>query len=159
MNAGRKIIELRKTFLTRGGEPDILGTSYAYRQTFGDMLTEAGITGADRTRVSSSLRYHIGNFLRQSLSPEEVADLGLVKSSPRETAKKSYDRRAALWRGLNNQDTTPITDPVDLVELLLAVSAMLSRANVDWTAASPQQRQIAEMAARTIADDARRVAG
>lgn len=156
--AAKKIIELRQTFLTRSGEPDILGSTYAYRRSFGDMMTEAGITGADRTRVSSSLRYHIGNVLRETLSPEEVADLGLVKSSPRETAKKSYDRRAALWRGWNDQDTSPITEPGDVVEMLLAVASMLGRVQVDWTAATPQQRQIAEMASRTIAEAAPTVA-
>ena len=157
--AAQEIIDLRKTFLTRAGEPDILGKSYAYRQAFGDTMTRAGLAGVDRNRVGSSLRYHIGNLLRESMTPEEVADLGLVKSSPRETSKKSFERRSKMWRGLNEESPGPVTDPVDAVEALLAMSSMLGRISVDWASASLQQRQVAELAAKSIAEAAQTVAG
>ena len=152
LRAAETILELRRTFLTRSGEPDILGTSYAYRQAFGEAMTRAGLQGHDRTRAGSSMRYHIGNLLRERLSPEEIKELGLVKASPRETSSKAHAHKSRLWNSVNDPETEPITDPKDAVEALLGMSALLGLIRVDWAQASPQQRQIAEMAAKSIAD-------
>jgi hypothetical protein len=77
------LVELRERFLTRDGDPDYLGRSAEYRQTYGDILFRAGITEpAHRVRVSTRLRRHVHNIQRQRYSTDLLESLGLGTLSP-----------------------------------------------------------------------------
>jgi hypothetical protein len=151
INAAVKgLFDLRQTFTTRSGEPDYLGQSYPYRQAFGEILARAGLTGEARSRMGSSLRYHMGNHIREVLDDETRERLGLVKLSPRETSTQAHAKKARLWRNMGETGIEPITNPEEGVEALLGLANLLEQLSVDWSKATPQQQQVAKLATRRV---------
>lgn len=149
--AAEDLIAIRRTFTRRDGLPDLTGGSYAYRRTVAEVLTEAGVSSEQRPRVQATLRYHIGNLLREQLSPEEIEQFGLVKESPREASARARDHRGRMWAAMSDPEDS-VTDPEAAVERLLAAGNLIATINVDWSSAPPMQRQMAEMAFARLAE-------
>lgn len=91
-----QIVALRGHFLTDEGEPDWIGRTSAYRHAVRDLYSRADYTPDDAKSVQSSIRYHVGNIVRQLLNPEELEDLGLDEVSPLERARETRRDQAVL---------------------------------------------------------------
>lgn len=93
-------IELREHYLTDDGEPDWAGKTYAYRAATRELYSQAGYAADEAQATQAAIRYHVGNLIRERVSAEELADLGLRDVSPKERAKASRDARSALLASL-----------------------------------------------------------
>ena len=78
------VVELRKRFRTDDGEIDWRGRTWEYRQAVIEMYRAAGIPSGSQSHLQGSLRYHVGNALRDAASPAELEAAGLKLESPRE---------------------------------------------------------------------------
>jgi hypothetical protein len=79
-----RMADLRAQCLTSDGEIDWRGAGWQYRSAAAEVYGMAGLRGDDKETVTSNLRYHIGNELRERLTAEELASAGLSCSSPRQ---------------------------------------------------------------------------
>jgi hypothetical protein len=84
------VIDLRFNF-DHDGHPDYGGRSWEYRQTVGRMYEAAGIPRDSQATIQSSLRYHVGNLLRERVTPEELAKAGLLTEGPKERVNHQRD--------------------------------------------------------------------
>lgn len=89
-------VALREHYLTEAGEPDWVGRTSAYRHAVRDLYSRAGYTPEDAKAVQSTIRYHVGNIVREVLRPEEIEDLGLTEVSPLEQARETRRDQAVL---------------------------------------------------------------
>jgi hypothetical protein len=147
--AAESLLELRETFTRRDGRPDLTGTTYPYRQAVGTILTEARVRPEDRSRVLAALRYHVGNLLRARLTPEELAEWGLVEASPRQQSADAQARRAKLWR-MTMDAGEVVDDPMDAVEAVLSATNLLEAVAVDPKGMDKTQRQVYLMAVERL---------
>lgn len=89
------MIELRSQINTADGEPDWRGSTYEYRMAIGEALGGAGVPYEDRVRFGNSMRYHISNSLRDRLTPEQVAELGMKTANALRRSQLNRDERRA----------------------------------------------------------------
>lgn len=61
---------------------DWLGTSHDYRQQVAEMYRRANIPPDSKSRIQAAVRYHIGNAIREQLTPKELKALELREESP-----------------------------------------------------------------------------
>ena len=86
------LVDLRSQF-ERNGMPDWNGRSFQYRAFVSNIFDGAGLTAEQRKDVVGLLRYHVGNELRDRISPEELQQAGLKVESPKQRvlqAKGTY---------------------------------------------------------------------
>lgn len=86
------LVDLRSQF-ERNGMPDWNGRSFQYRAFVSGIFDGAGLSDKERKDVVGLLRYHVGNELRERISPEELRKAGLKVESPKQRvlqAKGSY---------------------------------------------------------------------
>lgn len=88
--AAEKMVELRSHFTNAKGEPDWQGRTWDYRQLVSDIYNGAGLEAEANSRVKTSLRYYIGQVLRERLTKDELRDAGLLKDSPRSRTGMRY---------------------------------------------------------------------
>lgn len=88
-------VQLRACF-DYDGRPDYRGRTYAYRSAMSEAFGEAGITPSETKRVRDALAWHVGEALRETLSPAEVADLGLRDARPKDRAAERHDRERTV---------------------------------------------------------------
>lgn len=75
---------------------DMLGKRHDYRQVVAGMYRDAGIPPDSAARVQGSVRWHVGNLLRKTLTPRELRKLGLLETSPLERLQDSRAVNAAI---------------------------------------------------------------
>ncbi|GAA1064686.1 hypothetical protein [Streptomyces asiaticus] len=75
---------------------DMRGRTRAYREDVAQIYRAAGIGPNVVDRMQQAVRYHVGNILRDELSPEELRDLDLHTSSPLERARGARAVTSAL---------------------------------------------------------------
>ena len=92
------LVDLREHFLTDTGEPDWKGATHAYKAAVGETYRRAGFR--EIGTISSSVRYHIGNVLRDRLTTEQLDDVGLKHDTPRTRSVGKPDRNRALLAAL-----------------------------------------------------------
>lgn len=132
--AAEALVDAREHFYTSDGSPDWRGRSYAYRRWVGDVYSDANIPRDELATIQAAIRYHVGNVLRDRLSPEELEDLGLRSVGPRERSVEKRTRQAAtldLFQG------GPIDEPEQALEALQAVDRILARINASTLRALP----------------------
>lgn len=125
------LVDARSLFYTADGTPDWRGRSYAYRRWVGDVYNEAGLPRDVLPTVQAAVRYHVGNVLRERLSADELAGLGLRSVGPRERSVEKRNRQAlvlALFEG------GPFTDPGEIVAAVETLSHALDRIPTDSVA-------------------------
>jgi hypothetical protein len=86
------LVDLRSQF-ERNGMPDWNGRSFQYRAFVSNIFDGAGLSPAQRKEVVGLLRYHVGNELRERISPDELQKAGLKVESPKQRvlqAKGTY---------------------------------------------------------------------
>ncbi|WP_369147055.1 hypothetical protein [Streptomyces sp. R44] len=71
---------------------DMRGQSYEYRQRMREIYAAAGMG----SEVQGSVRYHIGNLLRRSMTPRELEKHELLPTSPLERLQDGREIRAKL---------------------------------------------------------------
>ncbi|MFI9123868.1 hypothetical protein ACIGW0_31505 [Streptomyces bikiniensis] len=84
---------------------DMAGKTYEYRQLIAGIYRDAGI---DDT-VQGSIRYHIGNLLRRTMTTREIESHGLLTTSPLERLQDSRKAAAKLVSAakvISSVDTT-----------------------------------------------------
>ncbi|MEV0444026.1 hypothetical protein AB0I84_41665 [Streptomyces spectabilis] len=79
---------------------DFRGNSRAYRDAVNEMYRRAGLSGEELTRMSTRVRYHIGNALRRHLTPRELEANGLLAESPLERGQDARATNQALITAL-----------------------------------------------------------
>jgi hypothetical protein len=99
--AAKYLVEAREHFLDAEGNPDWTARTHAYRDFHGETFTLAGLSGTEAQKIRVSLRYHVGNAVRERLSPEEAAAAGLQAKAPK--------ARMADIRRKQNQLTSVVT--------------------------------------------------
>jgi|SRR5690606_24557346 len=137
--AAEALVGTREFFLTREGQPDWKGATYAYRQTVREVMTDAGIPADEVPTVQSAIRYHVSVVLRERLDDETLDALGLRRESARERAVLSRAQRAdltALFRGGD-----PITDPEDVILAATFARSALSRVDAGKLRRAPKKRR------------------
>lgn len=87
------LVDLRALHTGTDGETDWAGKSYAYRDAVRDIYAGAGLPSEGSDSTKTALRYHIGNALRDRLSPDELEAAGLSRLDPRDRQAK---RRAEV---------------------------------------------------------------
>ncbi|MEU7039828.1 hypothetical protein AB0A77_02065 [Streptomyces varsoviensis] len=90
------VIEMRRRFTTEDGLPDMRGRSYPYRERIAEVYLRAGVPEDSEDRIRANLRYHIGNLLREELTPQELEDYGLLPAAPRDRKRAKDAERDAL---------------------------------------------------------------
>lgn len=76
------VVALRANFRTEDGV-DWGGRSWEYRQTVGAMYAAAGVPPDSQSNIQASLRYHVGNLLREAVPARELEAAGLRTDSPK----------------------------------------------------------------------------
>jgi hypothetical protein len=97
------VIALRARFRTPEGDVDWAGRSWEYRQQVGQLYAAAGVPSDSAAKIQASIRYHVGNLLRDVASPQELEAVGLRVDTPKE---RTNAVRAAV-QAIN----VPVRDP------------------------------------------------
>lgn len=92
----RVIVHLRSRFRTVDGDVDWAGHSWEYRQAAARMYDLADVPPDSVAGVQASIRYHIGNVLREAVQVKELKAVGLLPTSPRERLRVLRERTQAL---------------------------------------------------------------
>ena len=99
------VVDIRSRFKSADGTPDWAGRSRDYRAAIAKMYSEAGIPADSVAGVQAALRYHIGNELRQRLTPEQLQAAGLGQRGPRDRAPTAAGAAAQRSASGANQRT------------------------------------------------------
>lgn len=83
------VVELRRYFYTDEASPDWRGRTWEYRQRAAEMFEAWGVPSDSAGNLQASLRYHVGNRLREVLADEELLEAGLRKAGPRERLQEA----------------------------------------------------------------------
>lgn len=59
-----KLAELRTVYRDSSGEPDMTGTSWAYREAAMHVYTSAGLDDDKRSQLTAAVRYHVSDSVR-----------------------------------------------------------------------------------------------
>lgn len=119
-------VAARVHFWGADGKPDWLGRTHAYRTWVHNTMVEAGVPSDRRHALQSAVRHHLGALLRERLSEDEVAELGISRKSPQERASEARARTQALL-ALFGPGGAAITDPEDVMSILRTVDATSRR--------------------------------
>ncbi len=125
------------------GKPDLAGRSPEYKGIVAAIYEEAGVPADSQSGMQSTLRYHIGNTLRDTASPAALTAAGIQTASPRAQqgarqaqpggrgTKKAADQAASARRSSDAEPGTVAAeaqallhsgDPVNLVQQAVAMT-------------------------------------
>lgn len=123
--AARVVVEARENhFLASTGIPDYAGRSYAWRQWYGNILSEVTQDHDVKAKLTARMRFHVGNVLRETLTDEQLQDAGLKKIAPKQRSNEDYYRRSGLYRLM--QSNKPLTSE-EVDDLIGAVADIMER--------------------------------
>lgn len=137
MNIAAVLVELRSRTTTDDGRTDWRGRSVKYRQEANQIYAAAGVSVADRERVSRAVRWHVGNLLREVMTPQELADYDLQESSPLDRLRDSQASTAAIVSAARAEieaataSVPTVKATADHVRLGVAVTNILGQLSVD----------------------------
>jgi hypothetical protein len=94
------LVDLRALHEDAEGGPDWRGRSFAYRDLVRGIYAGAGLPPDSGDTTKTALRYHVGNALRERLSPDDLDALGLSPLDPRD---RQASRRASLGESAGPQ--------------------------------------------------------
>jgi hypothetical protein len=80
---------------------DPMGRSFAYREAASDMYRLANVPKDSQDNTQKSVRWHVGNLLREVLPEDELKALPLKTASPLQRQQDRKARNAALLRTVN----------------------------------------------------------
>lgn len=138
-DVAESLVDAREHFITADGTVDYRGRTYAYRRFVGEIFAGANPPADEVQAVQAAVRYHVGNVLRERLTPDTLEALGLRKESPKE---RSVEKRAsesdalALLRG-----GTAFTTTEEIGESLRVVQGLLSRIDTNAVRALPDDER------------------
>ena len=142
------VVDLRASFETKDGAPDLSGRSHAYRQCMGDVYTRAHVPRDDFDTIQSALRYHVSNLLHERYSTEDLSAAGL-STLP---ARRRLDVRREAYLALTRDDA----DAPDLAVLAARAEALLLVAETSAVKdLDPDRAAAARLALRNATDRAR----
>jgi hypothetical protein len=147
-DAAGALIDLRTTFTDRYGNLDLQGNSFAYREAVREVMSRAGVPDSDRPRLMQAIRYHLGNILRERYTAEELAEHGLLATTPVERQRKDRVQRSKVLRA-SMDPAEEISDPAEIVAALR--SAALLVGNIDLDALAAVDRKSALVFANDLA--------
>lgn len=90
------LVALRSLYTTKEGHPDWRGQSWQYRQDVGEIYREAGLPPTGTDPIKTTLRYHIGNALRRNLTEDELREVNLLDTAPKDRIAWRYREGANL---------------------------------------------------------------
>ena len=122
--AAEVMLDLRQTFTDRNGQVDIAGNSYPYRLAVREVMSRANVEGAERARVMNTIRYHLGNILRERFTAEELEEMGLDPRSPLARQKADREQRSRVLRVAVAPEEV-ITDPGEVITALRSAANLL----------------------------------
>ena len=125
------LVELRGFHTTKDGLPDWRGQSWAYRSEVGEIYDEAGLDAAGEGSLKVALRYHIGNALREDLTPEQLEEVGLHVKPPRERTAGRYKKGANDAEFARVLVTRMVRSPGEKPDPLTAKHARALRDQID----------------------------
>ncbi|MFG3710114.1 hypothetical protein [Micromonospora sp. NPDC047730] len=99
----RLSVDLREHFLTPSGEPDWAARTWEYRHFIVDRYSDADYSQEESRATQAAVRYHVSKYVRERLSPQEVADLGLRSESSVDRSREQRDARRALLNAARHQ--------------------------------------------------------
>jgi hypothetical protein len=95
------LVDARSQFTTDDGV-DWGGRSWDYRQWVSKLYDDAGLDDVYRRKIQASVRYHVGNLLREKVDPSELERVGLLASSPKDRLNRQRTMGSMLveqpWR-------------------------------------------------------------
>lgn len=154
------LVSLRQSFTTTDGLPDWGGRTHAYRDAVAGIYASAGIPrdSADNT-ITSAVRYHVGNVLRETAPAEDLTALGLSSAGSAVRRRASRDRISALARAGAAQDGGRAK--ADPLKLIAGAEVLLSRVSADALAklTDPERRAVAVASLEAIATTAASLRG
>jgi len=115
-------VDLRQYFLTDEGHPDWAARTGRYREFMRECYSQAGYKRDEATPVQSSIRYHASKILRERLSPDEVASLGLIQD---DQAQRMRDHRVKQTKLVETARALNFGGANDGVRAILAAKVTL----------------------------------
>lgn len=105
------VVGIRAQTMTGDGKtPDWAGQSQAYRDVIRAMYDDAGIPVDSASNVQAALRYHIGEVLREVVSPGALTKAGLATKGPKDRARTRNGEQATT-AALSPSTAEAPTDP------------------------------------------------
>ena len=153
----RRFVSLRECFLTSDGEPDWRGATYAYKRAVGEIYSMAGPSREEQYRVANTVRYHVGEVLREQLDEATIEELGLRQASPRERSVEKRERERELLDVMRGPGEGGPIDP--LRGAAAAYGALSHIAAEDVAALTEAQRRRLSASLTKVSAECRRVRG
>lgn len=75
---------------------DMRGSSHEYRQTVADMYRQAGLPADSQGALQNTVRWHVGNLLRRTMTPRQLEANNLQPTSPLERLQDSRKTNSAI---------------------------------------------------------------
>lgn len=119
------IVDLRRYFTDEDGEIDWRGRSWEYRERVRDLFDAWGVPADSEENFQASLRYHVGNYLREVLTPSELIAAGLQPAGPRQRLQNSRDELRAIVQAITHSEVLEEGDLPTLVALDSALRLVL----------------------------------
>ena len=101
------VVRLRMLHRKADGSVDWSGNSWDYRKAVARMYEGAGIPPDSVDNIQASIRYHVGNVIREMAKPADLEAAGLLSASPRERLQVARDQAAAMLEALSVPDNLP----------------------------------------------------
>lgn len=136
--AAEAVVDLRATFIDREGRPDMGGNSFAYREALREAVAEAGVPASERTKLMTTIRYHIGNVMRDRYTAEQLESWGLGNLSPLERQRADRKSRSVAWR-VSSDPELRVTEPGEIMSAARSAAALLD--NIDHGALDAKTRK------------------
>lgn len=132
------LVELRRRCHI-DGVPDMRGRSGEYRKLAGEVYRGSGLGATRESGIQQAVRWHIGNLLRDAMTPDELEAYSLKTTSPLERLQSSRETTAAIVAASRAVDvaTVSASAPVDTkatatqITVGKAVASMLGKISVE----------------------------
>jgi hypothetical protein len=137
------VVALRANFRTSDGDVDWSGRSWDYRQAVGEMYASAGVPPDSQSNIQASLRYHVGNLLREAVPAQDLEAAGLRTDSPKERMNAARHAVQALAETLEAGDRTRATSGEAVLKQLRALQVIGSSLASQVARLTPEERAAA----------------
>lgn len=98
------VVDLRRYYSNEDGTIDYRGRTWDYRERIREMFDKWGVPADSEDNLQASLRYHVGNYLREVLTPEELVEAGLQPAGPRQRLQNTRDELRAIVRAIGHDE-------------------------------------------------------
>ncbi|OZV74756.1 hypothetical protein CA850_29705 [Micromonospora echinospora] len=133
-------------------EPDWSGRSREYREFIRSLYVKTGYDRDDAKTVQTAIRFHVGNLVRDRLSPEVVEDLGL---KPEHATDRMKDYRRVRSAVVATARESASSGNPDALRALAAAHVVLSKVSTAEVAAlSGREREQARAVLARLKDHA-----